>query len=147
MSLLQNLINGKELGHYGSVVSGEELDKVAEQKLVEHAAAAASSRALIAALKDRERAALVGMQREGHQQDAPQQKQGPRKPSKRARRKQQKAARATPLIGKKKNKRRDQSLQLGDTAQCETAAMKTSGVQRTTAAASSGRHTSTIASD
>ena len=134
MSLLQNLINVKELGHYGSVVSGQELDKVAEQKLAEHAAATASSRALIAALKDRERAALVGTQREGYQHDVPQQKQGPRKLSKRARRKQQKAARATPSIGKKKKKRRDKSLQVADTAQCETSTMKTSGVQHTTPA-------------
>ena len=106
----QNLINVKELGHYGSIVSGSELEVAAEKRLAEHAAAAASSRGLIAALQERERDASGTTQHASQQhQDASRPEQRPRKLSKRARHKMQKVARAigsgkvepvAPAIGK-----------------------------------------------
>lgn len=91
---LQVLIGGKELGHYGRVESAEELDAAAERKLAEHAAAKSSSKALIAALQDRERPRTVAEQPHA-QLWPPPKKQGPQKMSKRAKRKHQKAAKAS----------------------------------------------------
>ena len=87
------IVGGKELAHYGRVDSVAEVDATAERKLNEHAAATASSRALLAALQAQERTQRGGEPPQLRQE--PQQVLEPRKASKRAKRKHKKAARAT----------------------------------------------------
>lgn len=145
----QNLINTKELGHYGNVVSGAELDLAAEQRLAEHAAATKSSRLLIAALQERERDASGRAQHASQQQVAPQPKQGPHKLSKRARQNQRKASRLAGIDGVESTAtsigktRCHRPLHLTDTTPGANPTVEASGTRHPACAASSAPLTTT----